>query len=86
MRRSRRRDLAARRAVLVDERLKPFEAVRAGGRRVDVGVDVGEAAQPALDLGVAGELVTDLGGQLRDLVGDMGANPACGPLPGHGDA
>ena len=64
-------DLAARRAVLVDERLEPFEPVRAGDRRVDAGVDVGEAAQPALDLAVAGELVTDLSGPLRDLVPDM---------------
>ena len=38
-------DLATRRAVLVDERLKPFEPVRAGGRRIDVGIDVFEAAQ-----------------------------------------
>lgn len=43
-------DLLACGAVLVDERLEPPEAVRAGRGRVGGGIDRFEAAQPAFDI------------------------------------
>ena len=55
-------DLAERLAVLVDECLEPFEPVSAGGGRARGGVAVFQAAQAALDLAAAVELVADLGG------------------------
>ena len=75
-------DLVARCAVLFDERVEPFEAVRAGGRRVGVGVDAFEAAQPALDLARRGELVADLGGEFRDLVADVVQSQCAGRYQG----
>ena len=72
-------DLAARGAVLVDERLELRQAIAAGRGRTRGGVEVFEAAQPGFDLSVAGELVADLGGQLGDQVGDVvQAQCACG--------
>ena len=47
-------DLAAGGAVLVDERLEPLEAVRAGWCRACGDLDLFEATQPALDLAVGG--------------------------------
>ena len=82
MRRSRRRIWWRRCAVLFDERVEPFEAVRAGGRRVDVGVDAFEAAQPALDLALRVELVADLGGEFRDLVPDVVQSQCAGRYQG----
>ncbi|WP_420445801.1 hypothetical protein [Candidatus Poriferisodalis sp.] len=64
-------DVAAPRAVLFSDRLESLQPVGACGGRVDGGINGLKAAQATLDLTVSGELVRDLGGELRDLVSDL---------------